>query len=491
MQFRYLARPSPPRASATCAACEAIVGVGRGTSGEPQARRAHRCRRLAGQDGEELRSEAGELDVADAGDAAHRVEGLRPHGRHLDQRAVGEDHVGRHAAGVGERPALGLECGEQPLVLGRDQRRWRGAHRRACRATDAVGAELERRLAAEQRPRLLGQAQRAVAGGVGTDEVEAHQLAEDRLPFGLRPIGADAEGRQAVVAAGEDLFAALAAQDRDQVLAAEALAGPEDRREGHPRRLGCVEELGRVAAEVAVAAGLLHGLAEVGEERLPPAVLGLGEAEEGVEPLVVGLLALHRRRALVDLRAAEADVVGAVERQRVGGRAVAAGAADLLVVALDRLRQVGVGDVADVGLVDAHAEGDRRADDQPVLALEAGLGEAAVVGREAGMVGERRVSGLAERRGEALGAGAARAVDDARLTAPGGDAVEDLPARIVLGREGEREVRPVEAAQEDLRRARRRRAARRSRPGSRRRRSRSGRRSGCRPPARRSSPMRR
>jgi hypothetical protein len=88
---------------------------------------------------------------------------------------------------------------------------------------------------------------------------------------------------------------------------------------------------------------------------------------------VIGLLALGRRQPLVDLRAAQADVVGAIERQRVGRRAVAPGAADLLVIALDRLRQVGMGDPADVGLVDAHAEGDGGDDDQPVLAAGTAL----------------------------------------------------------------------------------------------------------------------
>ena len=156
-------------------------------------------------------------------------------------------------------------------------------------------------LAAEERARGLGQAEGAVAGGIGADEVEAHELAEDRLPFGLGAGLADAEGRQALVAAAQDLLAALAAQDGDQVLGAEALAGAEDRREGLARRLGGVEERGRLAAEVAVAAGLGQGLAEIGEQGLAAAALGLGEAEQRVEPLVVGLLALDRRRALVDL----------------------------------------------------------------------------------------------------------------------------------------------------------------------------------------------
>jgi hypothetical protein len=45
---------------------------------------------------------------------------------------------------------------------------------------------------------------------------------------------------------------------------------------------------------------------------------------------------------------------------RFGRVAVAAGAAGLLIISLDRFRQPGMGDEAHVRLVDAHAEGDRR-----------------------------------------------------------------------------------------------------------------------------------
>ena len=244
--------------------------------------------------------------------------------------------------------------------------------------------------------------------------------------------------------------------------------------------LRAVEGLGPVAAEVAVAAGLGQGLAEVGEQRLAAAGVRLGEAEQRVQPLVVGLLALERRGALVDLGAAQADVVGAVERQGVGRGAVAAGAADLLVVGLDRLRQVGVGDVADVGLVDAHAEGDRRADDQPVLALEARLGEPAVVGAEPGMVGERGVAGGAGRGRQRLGLGPAGAVDDAREAAASrrrsrGSAGAGCPWGGTRARGSGGRSRAGRS-----RAAGRRTGARRSRRGSRRRRWRSAPRSGRR-----------
>ena len=55
----------------------------------------------------------------------------------------------------------------------------------------------------------------------------------------------------------------------------------------------------------------------------------------------------HGARVLfLDELATHSDVVEAVEHVRIGGRAVAPGAADLLVVGLDAARQVGMEDVA-------------------------------------------------------------------------------------------------------------------------------------------------
>ena len=67
--------------------------------------------------------------------------------------------------------------------------------------------------------------------------------------------------------------------------------------------------------------------------------------------------------------------------------AVAAGAADLLVVGLDGAGQRGVDDGADVGLVDAHAEGDGRDDHLELAGEEVALHALARAGVEAGVVG--------------------------------------------------------------------------------------------------------
>src|SRR3546814_18401906 len=68
--------------------------------------------------------------------------------------------------------------------------------------------------------------------------------------------------------------------------------------------------------------------------------------------------------------------------------AVAAGTAGCLVVALDRLGQVEVGDEAYVGLVDAHAEGDGGDDHHALVAQETALVLRARRRIQAGVVGQ-------------------------------------------------------------------------------------------------------
>ena len=152
-------------------------------------------------------------------------------------------------------------------------------------------------------------------------------------------------------------------------------------------------------------------------------------------------------------------------RARRCRRAVAAGAADLLRVRLEALGQVEVVDVADVGLVDAHAEGDRRDDDvagrrrPPLLHRDAVLGAHARrgTGAPAGPAG-------GEQRGDAQRRALERDVDDRRPGRALAQPVDQqlLPLARPGGRRQQRQVRPVEAGHDRvlLRRSRSRRRCR-------------------------------
>ena len=149
---------------------------------------------------------------------------------------------------------------------------------------------------------------------------------------------------------------------------------------------GGVVELRRVEAHVAVAAVLLELLAEVAEQHAAPARGCLCERDHGLElvELDADLLGVA---AVLDERAGGDGVLEAEEAQRLGGQAVSAGAAGLLVVALDVLGHVVVDDEAHVGLVDAHAEGDGRDHDVHLVAQERVLDPRALGRRQTRVVG--------------------------------------------------------------------------------------------------------
>ena len=76
-----------------------------------------------------------------------------------------------------------------------------------------------------------------------------------------------------------------------------------------------------------------------------------------------------------------------VKEDGAAWEAVASGAADLLVEGLYRAGEGDVDDGADVGLIDAHAEGDGGDDNFEFTGKELGLDAVAGGGVEAGMVG--------------------------------------------------------------------------------------------------------
>ena len=167
--------------------------------------------------------------------------------------------------------------------------------------------------------------------------------------------------------------------------------------------------------------------------------------------LRAGDLLLLRIGDLVEEMRLLRDVAGAEEQEAIAGQTIAARAAGFLIVAFDVLRQIVVDDPADVGLVDAHAEGDRGADDARVVAEKCLLVARALGGVEAGVVGLGGETAARERFGHALRGCAARAIDDAALRLTLAHELDDLLQRLVLRRDAIGEVGAVEARDEHLR----------------------------------------
>ena len=205
-------------------------------------------------------------------------------------------------------------------------------------------------------------------------------------------------------------------QHVDEVAGAEALVllAPQAHH-GRQQLLGghrAVERLGRRQAGVAVAARRRR-LPEVSEQLHAPALDRLAEGEHRVEVLRLPPLVSGVAVALLDHAALLHDILQSVGQPRRRRQAVAAGAPGLLVVALDALGQVEVGDEPHVGLVDAHAEGDRRDHHDAVFAQEPrlvararGRVETRVIRQRLDALGHERVGRLLDRR-------ARQAVDDA------------------------------------------------------------------------------
>ena len=161
---------------------------------------------------------------------------------------------------------------------------------------------------------------------------------------------------------------------------AEALADARDARQDLARehdRIGDGLEL--VEAVVARAAVRLRvGLAEVADEMPMAAADARGVALDVAQqrPPRVGQLAVP-----LEHDAPLQEVGRRVDEHALGLEAVAAGAAGLLLVVLERLRRAGVHDEAHVRAIDPHAEGDRGDDDVGVLVEERVLVAAALAGR--------------------------------------------------------------------------------------------------------------
>ena len=136
--------------------------------------------------------------------------------------------------------------------------------------------------------------------------------------------------------------------------------------------------------------------------------------------------------------------------------AVAAGAADLLVIRLRTVRHVEMHDEAHVRPVDAHAEGDRRHHHHRLAGAETAQRRALFRRRQAGMENDRVDLLLLQTLRRPLGLGAAAAIDDAGLPGMMLQERQQLGGLADLRRGGDVQVGAVEAGGEHLRVAHRR-----------------------------------
>ncbi|OPZ09086.1 MAG: hypothetical protein BWZ08_00699 [candidate division BRC1 bacterium ADurb.BinA292] len=194
-------------------------------------------------------------------------------------------------------------------------------------------------------------------------------------------------------------------------------------------------------------------LAKVGQQRPVAAAGRLAVVKHRAQRRLRAALGLPRlllQHALPEL------VIARGEKQNaVGVEPVAPGPAAFLLVVFQRAGHRGVDHEANVGLVDAHAEGDGGDDDLDAVIDEVLLIAPADVVLQAGMIRGGGDAARAQMVGKLLDLLARQAVDDARLAAVASDELGDLVQEAVAG--GARldavdQVGPVERTDEDLRR---------------------------------------
>ncbi len=202
-----------------------------------------------------------------------------------------------------------------------------------------------------------------------------------------------------------------------------------------------------------VVAALAIDLVKIRQQANAPAVGGLGQAQQRIELAAHHLLESVARRALVDHAALADHVAVAIGHPGIGGQAVAPAPAGFLVVALDVLGHVHMGDKAHIGLVDAHAECDGGDHHNAFFAQKAALVLLAQFGTQAGVVGQGVDAGIAQRLRDLFHLLARQAIDDARIAIVLAlDKAQQLGGGVFFLDDGVADVGAVKAADEDARR---------------------------------------
>ena len=262
---------------------------------------------------------------------------------------------------------------------------------------------------------------------------------------------ADPVGRKLRVPPLADLFGVRSGQHFNDMVQPDTKAAPLadtiDAREKLLRREGAVVGLARGQAIVTAAAVRLGELlAKIFEQGRPPAAGTLGVVDHlgqllAGDLLFLGVGFLGDELLLLD------DVAGAEEQQAFAGQAVASGPAGFLVVTFKVLGQVVMDDEPDVGLVDAHAEGDGGANDPDLVAQKLVLAGRAVPGLHSSVIRGRLDPIGLQALGQAFGALAALTIDDPALLEARADERQRLVVRAGLRSHPIRQVGAIETGQ--------------------------------------------
>ena len=166
-------------------------------------------------------------------------------------------------------------------------------------------------------------------------------------------------------------------------------------------------------------------LPEVVQKAAPEAAGGPAVADHGLEPglvlaadLFLLLLIQFHIAAVLQQKFGGGDVAGGVEEDAVRRLPVPSSPSRLLVVGLQALGHVVVDDIAHIGFVNAHAEGVGGHHDRPAVELKVVLICLALLLGQPGVVPGGGDAPLAQGGADLLHAGAGGAVDDAALSAP-------------------------------------------------------------------------
>ena len=337
--------------------------------------------------GEEGRAIFLQLDGADAVNAGKLVERGRPLLRHFDQRPVGKNDIGRLFLRRRDRAAQGFQRRQQLRVRDLRQRRRARLERRAFALTTSSRRAKGASPRSTRLPSSVRMSRSRSFSSRSISFADCNCRRTPRQSAGVRSLPTP-KVLSSSCPCRCDRLGRLAGKDVGEMAEKEPARSAQNRRQRFLRVDPSVDQPDRALADVAMAAraGLF---AEHAQKRLSSAARRFAQGHEIVELGHLDALALVGRPALENLATPEFDVACAVKREGVRRQAVAAGAADLLIIGFDRRGHVGVKDEADVRLVDAHAEGDGGADNAIVLAQEG-----VVIGRahrmlEPGVIGQR------------------------------------------------------------------------------------------------------